>query len=201
MSTAREFNPLQWHLDLRRLCWLSVCLLLVLAPHMPRLPVWITGMFALLCAWRLLRARRGKVAPPARWLVLLIGLTTLPGVYLSYGTITGRQAGVALLTVLAATKLLETRSLRDAYVLCYLGFFLIITGFLFSQSMPMAAYMLAVVVVLTATLAVLTREVPGQGWPSELRQALLLVAQALPVALLLFMVFPRIPGPLWSTLR
>ena len=125
---------MNWRLSQRRLWWLAACLVLVLAPHMLRLPLWTGALFVLLCGWRLWRAHRGQLAPPGRWWVILIALGTLPGVWLSYGTLTGRQAGVALLTLLAATKLLEARGQRDAYVLCYLGFFLIITSFLFSES-------------------------------------------------------------------
>jgi transglutaminase-like putative cysteine protease len=187
-----------WRLDARRLNWLTVCTTLVLAPHVVRLPPWVSGLFVLLCLWRLWRVHHGLLQPPSRVLVLLIAIGTLPGVWISYGTLTGRQAGVALLTILAATKLLETRNQRDAYVLCYLGFFLIVTSFLYSQSPIMAAYMVVVVVVLTSTLAVLTRERPGASTLGELRQAGLLVLQAVPLTLLLFAIFPRIPGPLWG---
>ena len=78
-----------------------------------------------------------------------MSLLCLPAVYLSFGTVTGRGAGIAMLALLAGMKLLETRTLRDAYVVCFLGYFLVITNFLFSQSIPTGLYMLVVLVVMT----------------------------------------------------
>ncbi|NIO12860.1 MAG: DUF3488 domain-containing protein, partial [Xanthomonadales bacterium] len=72
--------------------------------------------------------------PPHRYLLVAVLVTMLAGVYLSYHTLTGRGAGVAMLAALAGMKILETRSLRDAYVLVFLGYFLVVTNFLFSQS-------------------------------------------------------------------
>jgi len=186
-----------WRLDQRRLRWLCACLILVLAPHGLRMPLWISAIFVGLCLWRLWNCRRGDRLP-SRWAVVFISLAILPAVYLSYGTLTGRSAGVALLALLAGIKLLEARSLRDAYVLSFLGFFLIITHFLFDQSIATGIYMLAVVVVMTATLSSFTE--PGARAPlgRQLRSAGLYVAQALPLMLILFVLFPRIPGPFWK---
>jgi len=185
-----------WRLDQRRLGWLCASLALVLAPHGLRLPLWVSGLFAMLCLWRLWNARRGDRLP-SRWAVVAISLAILPGVYFSYGTLTGRAAGVALLTLLAGIKLLEARSLRDAYVLSFLGFFLIITHFLYDQGIATGLYMLAAVVVMTATLNTFSNHGERAGVVPQLRAAALLVAQALPLMLILFVLFPRIPGPFW----
>ena len=64
----------------------------------------------------------GRGIEPHRWLVMGLTLAMLPGVYASYGTLLGRSAGVALLVILAGMKLLETRTVRDSYVLVFLGF-------------------------------------------------------------------------------
>ncbi|MFT5174981.1 MAG: transglutaminase-like putative cysteine protease, partial [Gammaproteobacteria bacterium] len=190
-----------WHLSIGRLSWLSASLALVIAPHAARLPLWITLLFAAMCCWRLRAVYRGDDRPPKRrWLVLL-ALIIIPGVYVSFGTVTGQQAGVAMLTLLAGIKLLETRGLRDAYVLNFLGFFLIITGFLFDQSLLTGTYMIAVVVVMTAallSLGVSPGHSPAMGSVMQLRRAGVLVAQAMPLMLVLFVLFPRIPGPLWG---
>jgi hypothetical protein len=128
---------------------------------------------------------------------VLLALIIIPGVYVSFSTVTGQQAGVAMLTLLAGIKLLETRGLHDAYVLSYLGFFLIITGFLFDQSLFTSLYMIAGVVVMTAallSLGVSPGHSPAMGTATQLRRAGVLVAQAVPLMLVLFVLFPRIPG-------
>ena len=55
------------------------------------------------------------------------------------GTLLGSEAGVTLLVVLLALKTLELRARRDALVVFFLGFFLVLTHFLYSQSLPTAA--------------------------------------------------------------
>ncbi len=193
-----------WHLSVGRLSWLAASLALVIAPHASRMPSWIPLLFALLAGWRLWRAHRGDDRPPARWLVAAIALAVLPGVYLSYGTLTGRAAGVALLTLLAGVKLVETRGLRDAYVVSYLGFFLVITNFLYEQDIATGLYMLAVVVVMTAALLALggsPGRSPAMAVTTHLRRGAVMVAQAVPLMLALFVLFPRIPGPLWGLPR
>ncbi len=199
MSLLLRADPeiLDWRLDQRHLIWLCTSLVLVLAPHWQRLPWWISLGFVGLCCWRLWNCRRGNKLP-GRWTVVFISLAILPGVYFSYGTLTGRSAGIALLALLAGIKLLEARQLRDAYVLSFLGFFLIITHFLFDQSITSGAYMLGVVVLMVAGLSSFTSHSTPPSVPLQLRKAALMVAQSLPLMLILFVLFPRLPGPFWK---
>jgi hypothetical protein len=57
-------------------------------------------------------------------------------------TLLGREAGVTMLVVLMALKTLELRARRDALVVFFLGFFLVLTHFLYSQSLLVALSML-----------------------------------------------------------
>ena len=50
-------------------------------------------------------------------------------------TLLGKEAGVTMLVVLMALKTLELRARRDAFVVFFLGFFLVLTHFLYSQSL------------------------------------------------------------------
>ena len=185
-----------WRLTTERLIWLSVGLALVLLPHAGRVPAWITGGFAVLAGWRLYAHSRGT--EPSRWVTSVLTIAMLPGVYFSYGTLLGRSAGVALLVILAGMKLLETRTLRDAYIVTFLGFFLVITNFLFSQSIPNGLYMFVVVVVLTGTMVSLTLNAGAMTPKGRLKLSLQMLAQALPVMIILFVLFPRISTPLWG---
>ncbi|MDE2088925.1 MAG: DUF3488 domain-containing transglutaminase family protein [Gammaproteobacteria bacterium] len=178
------------------LVWLLASLALVIAPHALRLPAWIPLLCALLGAWRTLAHRR-RWRAPRKSVLLLFTLACAVGVYLDFGTLFGRDAGVALLTIMLGLKLLETQRRRDIMVVVFLAYFLVITNFLYSQSIPMALYMLVAVLVITGALIDLnlpeTRPVRV-----TLRLSVQLLAQAAPIALLLFILFPRIPGPLWS---
>ncbi|HSS66206.1 MAG TPA: DUF3488 domain-containing protein, partial [Gammaproteobacteria bacterium] len=155
--TRAELETRGWHLSFERMVWLSLSLLLVLVPHAPRMPAWISVLFLLLAGWRLYTVRTGKTLPH-RYLMGTVVVAMLAGVYLSYGTLTGRDAGVAMLAVLAGMKIAESRLLRDAYVVIFLGFFLVVTNFLYSETIPTGLYMLVVVAVLTGSLVAVTTE-------------------------------------------
>ncbi len=186
-----------WQPTQERIAWLCLSLALVLLPHVTRLPLWITLCFVLLALWRVGSTTHG-IRLPGRWVRVLLSVAIVGGVLASYGTVLGRHAGVAALAGLAGLKLVETEHRRDAYVAIFLGCFLMVTGFLFSQTATMALYMLMVVVVLLATLVIVNT--PSEECPlrQRLKLALTLTAQAVPIMLVLFVLFPRIPGPLWG---
>ena len=179
--------------------WLVVALVLAVLPHALRVPYSVTAFFLLLVGWRYWLAVSMLRVPP-RWVRL--ALATVGGlfVYFEYHTVIGRDAGVALLIAMLAIKLLELQSKRDAYVSVLIGYFLVVTHFLYSQSMPTAAYMLVAVVMITATLVDLNRvnfadrKIPLQN----VRLGFTLLGQALPFMLVLFVLFPRISTPLWG---
>ncbi|MGQ0530521.1 MAG: transglutaminase TgpA family protein, partial [Panacagrimonas sp.] len=95
-------------------------------------------------------------------------------------------------------KLTEMRSRRDVMVVVFLMYFLLVTHFLFSQELWTIVYLLLSVTAITALLI----DVNHTGEPLAIRQSLRLsagmISQALPLMLLFFILFPRIPGPLWG---
>ena len=129
-------------------------------------------------------------------LVFAATLAGAAGVFLKYGTLLGRNAGVALLVVMLALKLLELRRLRDIQLMIFLNYFLVITNFLFTQTPLIALYMIAATVVNTAALGVATQARAAHPAILELRFAAVLLTQSLPVMLVLFVFFPRISGPI-----
>jgi transglutaminase-like putative cysteine protease len=184
-------------LRLRHVLWLLVGLAMVAAPHVERLPWWLTGLVITLSAWRIYLGH-ASLPLPGRWLLILVVIGATAGVYFNYRTIFGRDAGVALLVVMLALKLLETRVLRDGMLLIFLGYFLVITNFLYSQTIPTGIYMLACTWVITTTMIGLHyahREPPLRA---RFRAAGILLAQSTPLMLVLFLLFPRITGPLWG---
>jgi len=117
---------------------------------------------------------------------------------MSYGNLIGRDAGVALLTVMLGLKVTEIRSYRDYYLSCFLGYFLVVTNFFYSQSIATAGLMFIVVTIMTGCLVSLN--VPEQSLNSraKLKLSSQMLLQAIPLMILLFVLFPRIAGPLWG---
>lgn len=185
------------YLPLASLWRLLAVLVLTLAPHAERLPLWETTMIAALIAWRALAAWKQWRLPHT---ALKIALTfiAIAGVLWSYqGRLSGQNAGTALLCVMAALKLLEFKGRRDVMVVVFLMYFMLITHFLFSQELWTMAYLLICVIATTAVLIECQHR--GALPPRHtLRKGGVMVLQALPLMLLLFVLFPRIPGPLWG---
>ncbi len=185
------------HFHLRHVGWLLGSLALVAAPHAERLPWWVTVLVAILFAWRGYVAFNG-LALPRKWILLLMAAGTLLGVFISYGRVLGRDSGIALLVVMLALKLMEMATLRDAMVLIFIAYFLVITNFLYSQTIPTTLFMLFMMWMITATMIGFqfrTRQ-PG-GW-FQLKSAGIMLLQATPLMLVLFLLFPRVQGPLWG---
>ena len=185
----------------RTVLWVLCGLGLVVLPHLLRLPGWLGLLLPVLWAWRLLALKR-VVPLPGRLLLSALTVVGTLGVALSFGVLWGRDAGVALLNLMLGLKLLELRKPRDAYVAVLLAFFVAITHFLYTQSIPMALYTLLVVVSLVLVLMEIEqRSCTRRAWVllrERIRVALRLVAQAAPLAVILFLFFPRISGPLWQ---
>ena len=172
-------------------------LVAVLIPHVERMPVWVSSAVAAMLIWRgWLTWRAGAL--PGKWLLIPLTVLGTAGVVLSYGPRLGRDAAVALLAIMLGLKILEVKALRDATVAVCLGFFLIITNFLYSQTIPTALYMVAVMAWLTATLVALQDRSHTLAAAQALRMAVTLMLQAAPLTIALFLLFPRVQGPLFG---
>ena len=182
-------------LPFANLVWLFAGLALAAGPHTGRLPWWVTAAAALLLAWRLYLAWRSG-GLPSRWMIFVVAGGGLVGVWLTYRTIFGRDAGVTLLILLMALKLMEMRTLRDVFVMSFLAYFLALTNFFYSQTIPTAAVMMLTVLIITASLVGFNAMHSRAS--DNLRTAAVLLAQAGPLMLLLFFLFPRVPGPRWG---
>ncbi len=176
-----------------------VLILSVLAtlPHAWHLPPLVSLFFLLLVIWRFIGLSIPRLTPGR----LFLGLLTLLGVLLVYSqhqTLMGRDAGVSLLTIMLTLKLMEIHRPRDIYVVCFMGYFIIVTQFLFSQSFLLTLYLLFTVVGITALLLELNRVKPSKRLLEPLRATLAISLQAIPIAAVLFILFPRISQPLWN---
>lgn len=178
------------------LIWLIICQFTVVIPHLFHLPVWIILVYIGAALWRL-QMYRGRAAMPGRWARMLLALAAGALIFASFRTFIGLEPMVGLLLVATALKLIETVSAKDGYVLAMLGFFVCVTQFLFSQELPMVLYGVVNTMLLVAALIALN-ELPGRRFSTAvLGSSGKLLLQAVPMMVILFVVFPRI-GPLWS---
>lgn len=195
--TAKAAKTRIGRLPANKVLWILLIQAAVVLPHALHLPSWIMVVALTAGIWRFHATRRQWRAPGLLLRVLLIGIGT-GAVYASYGSLFGRDAGVAMIVLMLALKLLELNRRRDVVVFVLLGYFVVLTNFLFTQSVFMAAYQIVAGVLLTSALAT----VQDPGWQVQparhLRIAAMLMLQAVPVAVLLFLLFPRISGPLWG---
>lgn len=180
----------------RALVWLIVCQFVVVLPHLGRVPLWILAVYSGSALWRL-QMHRQRAGMPARWLRFLLGVGGGMAVFFSYGTLIGLEPMVGLLLVATGLKLLEALRDIDAQILVALGFFICITEFLFSQSLPVVAFTLLCTLMLVTTLIALNQRDGSVGGLREPTLALKMLALAVPLMVVLFLLFPRI-GPLWS---
>jgi len=174
---------------------LIACLLLVSAPHADHLPLWVSAECGALLLWRAWLAHSGQPLPP-RWLLLTLTLFSVAAIAISFRSLFGREVGVTLLILLSTLKLLELKAARDATVLLYLSCFIIITNFFYSQSIPTALVMLLSLLLILATWV--QREAGNMALQPRLQLAAALLLQAIPLSLVLFVLFPRVQGPLWG---
>lgn len=189
-------TPARLSLDHRCTPWLFAAALATTLPHALHQPVWLTALAGAIFAYAgWLWARNERL--PGRWLLIVLVIFSCAGVILEFRTLLGRDAGVAMLVLFMALKLLELRSQRDAMILITLGYFLLLTHYFYSQSIPTGLWLILTMTLVTAALIRLNG---GQASKplATLRYAGLLTLQALPFMLVLYVLFPRISGPLWG---
>jgi len=183
----------------RELRWLTLGMGATLLPILTTLPYWVPLLGALFALWRLIPGWLGRQRAPLAFLRLPLGLVCFGGIYLQFGNLNGIEPGTALLVLMLGLKLLESWKPRDGMVLVLLAYVLMLAVFLGNQDLPAAIWLAAVCCFQTSMLLRLTRlGDPGPLRPSVLTAGKLLL-QAVPIAIILFVLFPRVPGPLWGT--
>ncbi|BCM24639.1 transglutaminase TgpA family protein [Methyloradius palustris] len=179
------------------LYWLIASFASVLALHVAYLHNWVSLVMAGFAGWRLMVARNGWVMP--RLAILIpITLAAAIGIAVSYHGLFGRDASVALFAIMLSLKLMETHTQRDYIIVIFLGYFLAANAFLFNQSIAMGIFMAVPITLLTATLVGVNHPNGALDWRFKAKTASMLLTQALPLMLIFFVLFPRLPQPLWG---
>lgn len=179
-----------------QLLGISGCLALALLAHISTLPLWVAIMVLVCGLIRLGLARSGRAAPSGGVLIAMAVLV-IPLLLFRFHTFNGLIGGTALLSVTAGLKLLETRTQRDIYIITLIIYFVSLAALLEGDSFWLLAYLIGVCWLTTATLLRLTSSGCAPGWRPSLRYGGRVLAQALPLALIFWLLFPRFAGPLW----
>jgi transglutaminase-like putative cysteine protease len=181
---------------LASLPWTMGALAVSLAPHLPYLPFWISGGFIGCAVWRYVIERRRRMLP-SRWVRGGLALVCFLGVFGTYSSISGVGPGSALLAIMAALKLLETRRRRDQFVLLFISIFLVMSSLLREQFLWSLPYVVgSTLIILTAWLRMSAgaTETAKQSFTTSGR----LLLYAAPLAIAMWVLFPRLSSPFWA---
>jgi len=174
--------------------WMLATATVTLFPHLFFVHAWLGALAVAVLIWHGSRVWQTQ-APPPRLAIILLALCAGAAILVSFGSLFGKGPGVALLIMLLSLKLLESRSTRDAHVFVLLCFFLQLSLFLDTETALTGLGAIAGALLATATLtSVSLRATPVR----QFRLAGTLLLQAVPFMVVLFVLFPRIPGPLWG---
>jgi transglutaminase-like putative cysteine protease len=191
-------RPAAAPLDARSFDLAALGLAAVLALHAPHLPWWLTAVLALALGLRWWLRQRRHTRTPA-WLKLPLLALLVLAILGRYGNLFGQEPGAALAVGLLVLKLLETETVRDVRVGMGFACFTLMAALLFEQSLVATTTVALGLLPPLATLRALEpgRRVPRALW-HELLPGLGLLGAALPLAVLAFLLLPRLSSPLWG---
>ena len=176
--------------------WTLGALAFALLPHLPYLPVWVSAAFLICAGWRLY-VEKTRRALPSPWLRAGLALACFFSISVAYSSISGVGPGSALLAVMASLKLLETNRRRDQFVLLFISIFLVMSSLLREQYLWSLPYLImATLVIATAWLRMSGKR--GHSVGDSVRTASRLMAYAAPLAIAMWILFPRLNAPMWA---
>lgn len=180
-----------------QLIWLVAAVLVAGTPHLLFVQPWVPILVIAISAWRI-AAALNRWHLPSIWIRVPLTMLGFAAVLIGYRQISGLNAGSALLLVMVSMKLLETRGHRDRAVVVFICYFLLFAAFLREQAIWSAAYLLSGVLITTSAQIQTSRTGNVVSIPRALTMSAAIVLQAVPLMIVLFLLFPRIPGPFWA---
>ncbi len=172
-----------------------VALVVAIAPHVPGLPLWINLWCLIMWGYMLLRLKTGWPLPRPIIMYLLAFLGII-GLLATFRSGIGGDAFVGLMALGAAIKPFEMPTHRHKMITILLTYFIIITSLFRSESLFIVLYMLFSVFV--TTTAMIRINAPNSSLNQSRKLAGTILAQAIPLVIVLFLVFPRLPDSLFG---
>jgi len=170
---------------------MAAAMLFTLPPFFDSLVTWVPWLFLVSLALKFWMEPRGYRLRSVVLKLVLVA-TAVTTVFISYGSVRSVEAGISLLVVLMALKILEAHTAREFRVMVLIGWMLCLCGFFLSQDFGTALCLLTAFALLVVALIQFHRGAsPGAIWP-PVRTTCKLLLQALPLVVLFFLLFPRI---------
>lgn len=185
------------NISLKRVSLMGLVVMGASIPHWMSLPIWIPAMLLAAIAWRI-AARHYRLPLPNRLARFTLAFAAFGAVMLEFRTINGLTAGSALLVVMVSLKFLESHNQRDQLVLMLISYFLVFAGLLYQNNAFSGVYLIVFVWITTIGLMQLGRRGDLLQTRATAVASGRYLLQAVPIMLVLFVLFPRLPGPLWS---
>jgi transglutaminase-like putative cysteine protease len=129
---------------------------------------------------------------------IILTLALFAGVSVSFRSLGGLAGGTALLLVMGAAKLLETRTRRDAAAVATVALVLVLAACLDRQSLLRLPLYLATGWIALATVAAMGGARAAHSAARAFGTAGRALLLAVPLAALCFVLVPRMQGALWS---
>ncbi len=155
------------------------------------LATWVPSFFLLTLAMKFWMEPKGYRLRCAIW-KLVLAAVTLAAIFFSYGSLKGIEPGVSVLVVLMSLKILEAHTAREFQVMVMIAWMLCLCGFFLSQDFAIALCLLAAFALLLVALIQFHGGSSSESFWSPVSATCKLLAQAAPLVVLLFLLFPRI---------
>jgi transglutaminase-like putative cysteine protease len=168
--------------------------------NLQQLAWWCAPLALATILWRMRAAWQTHQLPGRARRVLLVLVLTI-AVVASFRGLGGLAAGATLLAAMTTAKLVETRSARDWYIVSGSTLFLLVAACLDTQTLWRLPLYALEVWLLASALHALGSAREATRLPELLRASGHGLLLALPLALLLFLFFPRLPGAFWALPR
>lgn len=175
---------------------LSAGLILAWYPHIARIPLWLALLFPGAMVLRLASAFMGWPLPRGVWLTLPTALSAA-GIVYTVRPFFGGPGALSLFTAMLALKLFETGTRRDRIILVLAGFVLIATRFIYGETPATGLWMVGLTVLFTCLLAGYAEGAEKRRTFENVKTAVVIVLQGIPLAVVLFIAFPRTGMPLF----
>ena len=181
--------------------WVLITQGVVILPHAAHLPAWLIGfaLISIIAQLPVIKAKFKRSVQRKRFYqgMQMFGfLLGLLGLWLTYNTAFGLDMGVAFLVLCLVSKWWELYKRRDAYVVLNLSLFVLAALFLMDQGLLTTLEVIIGVLAILLTFIALNDDSNKRG-DGRLRTLGVLALGALPLLIVLFLFFPRLP-PLWS---
>ncbi|MGB1237292.1 MAG: transglutaminaseTgpA domain-containing protein [Pseudomonadales bacterium] len=171
--------------------YLLGCTALNTVALLEQLPLWLPVLFVCIALWRLRDYRAAQtLATPLKIALVMV---SSGGLYISQGSFFNVEAMLSLLVLAASLKIVELSTGRDFLLLLFLGIFVSACQLLFSSSIVGFLYALCCQCLLLVTLLI---HISGRASRKAVKTVSVMMFQALPLAVVLFLAMPRL-GSFW----